>query len=57
MGLLGTVVTYKFGKSRGAKAERKRARSQKQDTRNPDCINYQSFCKNYGSCGGQRCEY
>jgi hypothetical protein len=57
MGLFSHVVTYKVGKSRGAKAERKRARSQKQDTRNPDCINYQSFCKNYGSCGGQRCEY
>lgn len=57
MGLFSHVVTYKVGKSRGAKAERKRARSKKQDTRNPDCINYQSFCKNYGSCGGQRCEY
>lgn len=23
----------------------------------PECINFDSFCKNYGSCDGQVCEY
>jgi hypothetical protein len=25
--------------------------------RNEDCLNYASFCRNFGSCDGQTCEY
>jgi len=55
MGLFSHVVTYKVGKARGRRKE-KNSRP-KEDTRHPDCVNYQSFCKNYGSCGGMKCEY
>jgi hypothetical protein len=54
MGLLSHVVAYKVGKSRG---RRKESRSSKEDTRNPDCLNYSVFCRQYGSCDGQKCEY
>jgi hypothetical protein len=54
MGLLSHVVAYKVGKSRG---RRKEARSRAEDSRDPDCLNYSSFCRQYGSCDGQKCEY
>lgn len=54
MGLLSTYVAYKVGKSRGQK---RAERSSRTDTRDPNCINYQMFCANYGSCDGQTCEY
>ena len=25
--------------------------------RDPECLNYESFCKNFGSCDGQECDY
>jgi len=56
MGLLSHVVAYKVGKSRG----RRRAERDAPDTpdaRDPDCLNYAIFCRQYGSCDGQRCEY
>lgn len=54
MGLFTTYVAYKVGKSRGKRSARNASFS---GTRDPDCINYQMFCSNYGSCDGQVCEY
>lgn len=53
MGLLGHYVAYRIGKSQGKRLEK----NSRPDTRDPDCINYSSFCETYGSCDGQRCEY
>lgn len=55
MGLLSHVVAYKVGKSRGRKKERKN--NQPVDVRDPDCLNYSIFCRQFGSCDGQKCEY
>lgn len=55
MGLLSHVVAYKVGKSRGRKKERQE--NQPVDTRDPDCVNYAIFCRQFGSCDGQKCEY
>jgi hypothetical protein len=56
MGLVSHIVTYKVGKSRGRrKAERNQPKAE--DSRDPDCLNYASFCKHFGSCDGQKCEY
>lgn len=57
MGLLATYVIYRIGRSRGRKAEQGRAADQEPDTRNPDCINYNNFCRSYGSCDEMECEY
>lgn len=55
MGLVSHVVAYKFGKSRGRrKAERD---YDAPDARDPNCVNYPIFCRQYGSCDGQKCEY
>jgi hypothetical protein len=53
MGLLGAYVVYKLGKSRGERSSVKST----PDLRDPDCINYSSFCEKFGNCDGQRCSY
>lgn len=56
MGLVSHVVAYKLGKSsRRRKSEKNRP--ELPDSRDPDCINYPIFCRQYGSCDGQKCEY
>ena len=59
MGLLSHLISYKIGKSRGKKTARKEhaERQQQYDERDPDCLNYAIFCRNFGSCDGQQCEY
>lgn len=60
MGILSEVVAYKIGKRRGRrKAERQMryAGSPEVGGRDPECLNYQSFCQNFGSCNGMACEY
>lgn len=60
MGILSEVIAYKIGKRRGRrKAERqmRQAESPVFDERDPVCLNYQSFCVNFGSCNGMKCEY
>ena len=58
MGLLSHLVTYKFGKRRGRAAARRSASPVVlTDERDPECIHYQSFCVNFGSCNGGACEY
>lgn len=54
MGLISNFVAYKVGKSRGRREERQELDI---DTRDPDCLNYPIFCRQYGSCDGQTCEY
>ena len=54
MGLITTYIAYKVGKRRG---ERDTEVVYVNDSRDPECLNYESFCKNFGSCDGQECEY
>lgn len=54
MGLITTYIAYKVGKRRG---ERDSEVVYVSDNRDPVCLNYESFCKNFGSCDGQECEY
>jgi hypothetical protein len=54
MGLFSNIIAYKVGKSRGKRASKVVLEN---DDRDPECLNYESFCKNFGSCGGQECEY
>jgi hypothetical protein len=55
MGLFSHLIAYQFGKRRG-KRKAKTVFVQ-QDNRSPKCVNYYSFCLNYGSCDGMECEY
>lgn len=56
MGLLSHIITYKVGKRRGRRVA-ERDFSPVVDSRDPECVNYKSYCLNYGSCNGMRCEY
>ena len=57
MGLLSAIVAYKIGKRAGRKRAERRALSDEHHEGHPDCVNYESFCKNYGSCDGMTCEF
>lgn len=57
MGLLSTIVAYKVGKRAGRKRAERRARDSAEREGHPDCVNYASFCENYGSCDGMTCEF
>ena len=54
MVLFTTVVAYKLGKRSG---KRDSDVVVVNDRRDPECLNYESYCKNYGSCNGQKCDY
>ena len=54
MGLFTGYVVYKIGKNKG---EKKARRELSTDERDINCLNYERFCKNYGSCDGQTCEF
>lgn len=55
MGLFAHIITYQIGKRRGRrKAETVVVYAHEGD---PVCVNYESFCKNYGNCDGMECEY
>ena len=56
MGLISHVVAYKVGKSRG-RNNAERSRPEAEDSRDPDCVNYSIFCRQFGSCNDQQCEY
>lgn len=58
VGILSEVIAYKFGKRRGRiKAERNYTPVVINDKRNDECVNYDSFCRSFGSCNGMACEY
>ena len=54
MGLFSNIIAYKIGKSRGKRASKVVLEN---DGRDPECLDYESFCKNFGSCDGQKCDY
>ena len=54
MGLFTTVIAYKLGKRSG---KRDSETIVVHDNRDSECLNYESFCKNYGGCYDQICEY
>lgn len=49
----GTHLT--FG-SDGFRRKRNKAKPQRSGKRNEACLNYNRFCKAFGSCDGQICE-
>ena len=54
MGLFTTVIAYKLGKR---SSKRDSETIVVHDNRDSECLNYESYCKSYGSCNGMRCEY
>lgn len=54
MGLISTYIAYRVGKRRGRRAT---TVAHENDGRDPECLNFHSFCKSYGSCNGMTCEY
>jgi hypothetical protein len=57
MGLISNVVFYKVGKRRGKRIAERQGSPVVMDSRDPECLNYESYCKNFGSCNGMACEY
>ena len=50
MGLFSHFVAYSGGRRRGRRAAERRATSREHhDERDPECLNYRSFCHGYGS--------
>lgn len=49
------LLAYGVGRRRGRKQGRAGAPAMP-DFRDPECVNYELFCRNYGSCDGQVCE-
>jgi hypothetical protein len=56
MGILSTILAYGIGRRRG-RSERAERGVPLIDERDADCINYESFCRNFGNCNGMECEY
>lgn len=54
MGILSVLVAYKIGRRRG---RAQRVELPINDGRDPLCINFETFCRNFGSCDGMECEY
>ena len=67
MGLFTGYLIYKIGKRRGRKSVSRggwspgvdfpRGLTLNEDGTVDECVNYELFCKNFGSCDGQRCQY
>lgn len=57
MGLFSAIVAYKIGKRAGRKKAERRAALDDDFGGDPECLNFDSFCSNYGSCDGMVCEY
>lgn len=57
MGLFSTIVAYKIGTRAGRKRAERRAALDDNVEGDPECLNFDSFCRNYGSCDGMVCEY
>lgn len=57
MGLFTGFLLYQAGKRRGRKAQERRQDREHRDSLDPDCVNYGSFCRAFGGCDGQVCEY
>lgn len=57
MGILSEIVAYKYGKRRGRIQAERNTPECIADERNTECVNYASFCQNFGSCDGMECEY
>lgn len=57
MGLLSHIITYQIGKRRGRRKAEQSTVVYEQHEGDPVCVNYESFCKNYGNCDGMECEY
>lgn len=55
MGLITNIISYKIGKRVGKRDVPEPVVVH--DGRDPECLNYERFCKSYGSCGGQDCDY
>jgi len=64
MGVFSHLVVYGLGRRRGRKQTQRQVARARSAGPHPDvfsmseeCSNYESFCKNFGSCDGMECEY
>lgn len=58
MGLLSNLIAYKIGRRRGRiQARRMDAEAPEPDRRDSECLNFESFCREFGDCNGMECEY
>lgn len=59
MGLISNLIFYKVGRRVGRRraSRPRRAAQQEAGRKNPECLNYESFCRNYGNCLDLECEY
>lgn len=56
MGLITNYIAYRVGKR--VATPRCPPRAQHDAVQgDPECLNYESFCKNYGSCDDMECDY
>ena len=56
MGLITNYIAYRVGKRVATRRCPPRAQHDAVQG-DPDCLNYESFCKNYGSCDNMECDY
>jgi len=63
MGLISIAIAYKVGKRRGRRTTSspvevsERGIVVNRDGTVDECSNYERFCRNFGSCDGQICEF
>jgi len=57
LGIFSAIFIYKIAKRCGRRQGRREGTNNDYDERDPECINYASFCENFGSCDGMECEF
>jgi hypothetical protein len=57
LGIFSAIFLYKIAKRRGRRQCRREGANNDYDERDSECVNYASFCENFGSCDGMECEF
>lgn len=57
MGLFTNYIAYRVGKRVVTRLQRIQRAQHDAVQGDPECLNYESFCKNYGSCDNMDCDY
>jgi hypothetical protein len=50
-------TSLRFGMDGFRRVRKKGRKSRDSSKSEPDCVNYNLFCRSFGSCEGQVCEY
>ena len=50
-------TSLRFGMDGFRRVRKKTRKTHTQTADNWECTNFELFCKNFGSCDGQKCEY